>query len=258
MNKPLAAPDTPPASPPLVARTRLKVLSYNVHSCIGTDRKLDPERIAEVIAEVNPDIIGLQELDVGRMRTAGVDQAHTIASLLKMEFHFHPALRVQEEHYGDAILTALPARLIKAGDLRSTGEQRGALWVEVDVGDKKLQVFNTHLGLRGADRLNQIGELLGPSWINHPDAAGKPRILIGDFNSPPITATHKAIARQLTDAQRKTNGRNAATYPSRFPFMKIDHIFVSDGVDAVETTVVSTPLARRASDHLPLLATVDV
>ncbi len=229
-----------------------------MHSCIGTDRKLDPSRIAEVIAGLEPDIIGLQELDVGRSRTGGIDQAQTIASLLKMEFHFHPALRVQEEHYGDAILTALPAQLIKAGDLRSTGEQRGALWVEVEVGMKKLQVFNTHLGLMGGDRISQITELLGPSWIGHAQAMDKPRMLIGDFNSPPITATYKAMASLLVDVQRKTNGRNGATYPSRFPFMKIDHVFVSEDIDPVEAEVISSPLARRASDHLPLLVSVDV
>jgi endonuclease/exonuclease/phosphatase family metal-dependent hydrolase len=237
---------------------RLKILSYNVHSCIGTDRKLDPKRIADVIAAEEPDVIGLQELDVGRSRTGGIDQAHTIASLVEMGFHFHPALNVAEEKYGDAILTGLPARMVKAGDLPSVGEQRGALWVEVEIGDRKVQIVNTHLGLLGGDRMRQVGALLGASWLSHPDCQGKPKILIGDFNAPSITSTYRALARRMTDAVAVVNEKPKATFPSRFPFMRLDHVFVSDEVTPVEARVISTPLTRLASDHLPLLVTVEI
>lgn len=243
---------------PLKTRHRLKILSYNVHSCIGTDRRLDPARVAEVIAALEPDIIGLQELDVGRSRTGGIDQAHTIASLLRMEFHFHAALNVAEERYGDAILTALPARMVKGAGLPSHGEQRGAVWVEIDVGEQKLQVFNTHLGLLGRDRMRQIGEILGPLWAGAPDCQGKPKILIGDFNATPVTATYKAVARQMADAPLVSGGRPKPTFPSRLPLLRIDHVFVSSEVTPIATQVVSTPLSRRASDHLPLLVTVEL
>jgi len=249
-----------PASPaPASAeRRRLKILSYNVHSCIGTDRRLDPARIAEVIAAEEPDIIGLQELDVGRSRTGGIDQAHTIASLVEMGFHFHPALKVAEEKYGDAILTALPARMVKGGELPSTGEQRGAVWVEVEVGGRTVQIFNTHLGLLGGDRMRQVGTLLGASWLNHPDCQGQPKILIGDFNAPHFTATYRALARRMTDAVVAVNNKPKATFPSRFPLLRIDHVFVSEQVTPIEARVVSTPLTRLASDHLPLLVTLEV
>jgi endonuclease/exonuclease/phosphatase family metal-dependent hydrolase len=95
----------------------LRILTYNVHRCLGIDGKLLPARIAEVIASCEPDIVALQELDVGRVRTGGVDQAHAIAHELGMTFHFQPALRVMEERYGDAILTARPSRLVRAGAL---------------------------------------------------------------------------------------------------------------------------------------------
>ncbi|CDN55610.1 Endonuclease/exonuclease/phosphatase family protein [Neorhizobium galegae bv. officinalis bv. officinalis str. HAMBI 1141] len=248
----------PAPAQPLKTRHRLKILSYNVHSCIGTDRRLDPARVAEVISALEPDIIGLQELDVGRNRTGGIDQAHTIASLLRMEFHFHAALNVAEERYGDAILTALPARMVKGAGLSSHGEQRGAVWVEIEVGEHKLQVFNTHLGLLGGDRMRQIGEILGPSWMGAPDCQGKPKILIGDFNATPVTATYKAVARQMADAPLVSGGRPKPTFPSRLPLLRIDHVFVSGEVTPIATQVVSTPLSRRASDHLPLLVTVEL
>ena len=252
-------PTNPASTSPLSAgKRRLKILSYNVHSCIGTDRKLDPARIAEVIAAEEPDVIGLQELDVGRNRTGGIDQAHTIASLVEMGFHFHPALRVSEEKYGDAILTALPSRMVKGDELPSTGEQRGAVWVEVDVDGRKVQIFNTHLGLLGGDRMRQVGALLGASWLSHPDCQGQPKILIGDFNAPSITSTYRALARRMTDAVAAVNKKPKATFPSRFPFMRLDHVFVSGEVTPIEAHAISTPLTRLASDHLPLLVTVDV
>ncbi len=246
----------PPETPPPPGQI-LKILSYNVHSCIGTDRKIDPSRIAHVIAELDPDIIGLQELDVGRRRTRGMDQAHVIASLLKMEFHFHAALHVAEERYGDAILTSLPMRFVKGGMLPSSGEQRGAVWVEVTAGGKHLQVFNTHFGLRRSDRVQQASHLLGPSWIGHPAYENKSKLLIGDLNSIGRSAAYKQIARQFKDVQQAVKSARP-TFPSRYPLMRLDHMFVSDEVEVVDAQVISTPLTRRASDHLPLLAKIRI
>src|SRR5665811_2525358 len=84
----------------------------NVHACRGRDRQWSPQRIADVIASAEPDIVALQELDVGRARSGGADQAEMIALALGMRAQFFPALRVMEELYGDAILTAWPSRLI--------------------------------------------------------------------------------------------------------------------------------------------------
>ncbi len=240
------------------APRRLKLLTYNVHSCIGTDRRLAPERIAEMIAITKPDIIGLQELDVGRRRTGGIDQAHVIAEILKMQHHFHAALDVEEERYGDAILTALPADMVKAGPLPSLGEQRGALWIEVEVGDRRLQVFNTHLGLRRIDRMRQTKVLLGPEWLGHDRLNGHPTVLLGDFNSIPSSPPYKRLAGALTDVRAHIARQLRPTFPSRFPLLRIDHVFVSKDVKIVEAEVIATPLAKLASDHLPLLATIEI
>src|ERR671910_2892610 len=100
---------------PSLRTTVPRILTYNVHRCMGVDGRLSPARIAEVIASCNPDIVALQELDVGRVRTGGVDQAHAIAEELGMQMHFHPAFQVMEEAFGDAILTTRPSKLVKAG-----------------------------------------------------------------------------------------------------------------------------------------------
>ena len=229
---------------------RLRIMTYNVHSCFGTDRKLDPGRIAAVIAEC--------EADVARARSGGVDQAQTIAGHLSMASHFHPALHLEEERYGDALLTALPTRLVKADALPSRGEPRGALWVEVPVDDVTLQVFVTHLGLFGRERVRQAEALIGPGWLGAPMPENARIVLAGDLNAISRAPSYRMLARRLRDAQVDAGGRLAATFPSRLPLLRIDHIFIGEGISAQRTFVHDTPLARRASDHLPLCADLEI
>src|SRR3954449_12467533 len=94
-----------------------RIVTYNVRRCVGNDRRLDVARVADVLARLEPDIVALQELDVGRARTNHVDQANEIAERLDMACHFNAAMRVEKELYGDAILSALPERLIQVGPL---------------------------------------------------------------------------------------------------------------------------------------------
>ncbi|MGQ0657111.1 MAG: endonuclease/exonuclease/phosphatase family protein [Chromatiales bacterium] len=239
----------------------VRIMTYNVHSCRGLDGKVAPERIARVIADYEPDIVALQELDVGRPRTGGVDQAHLIARYLKMDFHFHPALRVAEEQYGDAILTHLPMRLIKADRLpghpsRPGLEPRGALWVAITVDDIDLQVINTHLGLRRTERVAQMRELLDAGWLADP-ACQPPLVLCGDFNGGPLSTVYRLLSADLRDAQKGAKpGRPKNTWFSGYPTRRIDHIFVDPGIEVVGVEVPSTRLVRIASDHLPVIAEI--
>ena len=233
----------------------LRVLTYNVHSCRGRGGAPDPARIAEVIASAEPDIIALQEQDVGRMRTGGVDQAHAIAQHLRMAAHFHPALHVEEEKYGDAILTALPSRLIKAGPLPSLGEPRGAIWVEIEAGGEKIQVVNTHFGLRRRERMIQAETLAGEEWLGSPACSARPAVLAGDFNAVPRSRAYGILAEGLSRQVLTVPAR--ATFPARLPILRLDHVFTNRRARVLNFEVIDTPLARRASDHLPLLATVE-
>ncbi|WP_377292360.1 endonuclease/exonuclease/phosphatase family protein [Rhizobium sp. SG2393] len=237
---------------------RLTIATYNIHSCFGTDRRLDPKRIADTIAETGADIIALQEVDAERLRSGGIDQARVIADQLRMEAHFHPALHVENERYGDALLTAFPTRLVKAAALPARGEARGALWVEVDLGETTLQVIVTHLGLRGSDRMKQVNALLGPDWIGAAERRAGPLLIAGDMNSPPRSAPYRALAGTLTDLPRALKPKPGATFPSRLPFLRIDHIFGSPDIRPVATGVLRSPLARLASDHLPLYVTIEL
>ncbi|QIJ76907.1 EEP domain-containing protein [Methylobacterium sp. NI91] len=252
-------------APNPVASRRLRLVTYNVRHCRGTDGRVAPERVAQVIAALEPDIVALQEVDVGRARTGGLDQAEEIARLVGMFAHFHPALHIEEERYGDALLTHLPSRLKRAdalpGLLQRPGlEPRGALWVEVTAGDVALQVLTTHFGLLGAERIAQAEALLGPDWLGDP-ACRAPTVLLGDFNATGWSRAYRRLSRRLTDARRLTGERRwrgGASFPSRFPLLRIDHVFVSERVAVERIAVVDNALARQASDHLPVLAEIRI
>lgn len=237
------------------------LLTYNVHRCVGTDRNLDVARIAEVIAADQPDIVCLQELDVGRLRTNGVDQASELAARLGMSSRFHPAMRIEEEEYGDAILTRLPEQLVRAGSLPSVSgirglEPRGAVWSQVRSGPHTLNVINTHLGLVPREQRKQAKALAGEDWLG---VCEGPTILAGDFNATSITRPYATLSASLADAQRVLGLKpSVKTFPSAFPAIRIDHIFVSPHIRVKDIRVSSHPLARVASDHLPLIMDFEI
>ena len=239
-----------------------RLLTYNVHRCVGVDRKLDVGRIADVIAEYDPDIVCLQELDVGRARTGGVDQAEAIALRLAMTFHFNAAMKVEAEQYGDAILTRHSERLIRVGALPILrgvpgNEPRGALWASIDLPGGTVNVINTHLGLIPREQRRQADSLVGKDWLGHPDCTGH-TILTGDFNATSITRPYQTLCRRLDDAQRRLGLKpTVKTFPSGFPAIRIDHCFVSPGITIQGVSAPFSPLARMASDHLPLIVDFD-
>lgn len=240
-----------------------RIVTYNVHRCVGTDRRLDVARVAAVLAALRPDIVALQELDVGRRRTNFADQAHEIAERLEMTSHFHAALQVEEERYGDAILTCFPERLVKTGPLPGHPgiralEPRGALWVEVEIDGKPVQIINTHLGLVPREQQIQAAHLAGSSWMDHPDC-GWPAIVLGDFNATATSVVYRTLTSRLQPARRIAKRKSAsATFPSPLPVLKIDHVFVSPGVEVTDIFSPLDPLTKLASDHLPLVMDFEI
>jgi endonuclease/exonuclease/phosphatase family metal-dependent hydrolase len=244
-----------------------RLMTYNVHGCVGVDGRLDVGRIAAVIGQARPDVVALQELDVGRARSGRVDQAHEIATRLGMRFHFNSAFQVEEEQYGDAVLTTLPERLIKVGPLptlpRMRLERRGALWLAVEADGVELQIINTHLGLVPMEQRAQVQCLLGHDWLAHPERRG-PTVMLGDFNATSRYAAYRALTGRLRDIQRGPDGKrirrrkSVRTFPSRAPLLRIDHMFISPEVEVLNVHAPDGPLARVASDHLPLVADIRV
>ncbi len=240
---------------------RVRVMTYNIRHCLGIDGVLSPERTASVIKAARPDIVALQELDIRRRRTRRVDQVRFLADELGMDVHFHPARHVRDERFGNAIFTRLPSRLVHQAALPTPPhlqriEPRSALWVAVDLGGVVLNVVNTHMSLLGRDRVVQARALLGPDWLGHP-ACGDPNpvLLVGDLNASPRSRAYDLLASHLTDCQKlPAVKRPKRTFPSRFPVIRIDHVFARGAIDVVAIDVPRNGAARLASDHLPVIA----
>lgn len=247
----------------------LRIMTYNVHGCGGMDGKISTARIARVIAQYEPDIIALQESYGDRKG----GQARAIAKDLLDVYHFPEGILVEQDDYGNAILCVHPMRLIKAGPLPTLpGRQieiRGALWVAVDFEGVHVNFLNTHLGLFSLERQRQAEALMGPDWLGgdlgrahgivpNPEK-GAPTLLCGDFNAIPSSTVFRTLTSKLQCAQETTEGhRSRNTFPGRYPVSRIDHIFCSADVRTLKVEVPRTHLTRLASDHLPLVAEINL
>src|SRR4051812_39622683 len=205
------------------------------------------------------DVIGLQELDVNRPRSDGVDQAGIIADELGWHRFFHPALRSGHEQYGNAILSRDPMRLRQAKELPSVTtrlcpETRAAIWVEIETPGGPIQVINTHLGLGRRERLMQARLLAGPEWLGKVDAENAV-ILMGDFNSLPGSTPYRLLADKLREVRTLVSpSPRLKTFPTRYPLLAVDHIFVSTKLEVNSVTVVAGSQIKAASDHFPIVA----
>ena len=240
-------------------RSTLRVATYNVHGCVGMDKQRSESRIADVIASLSADIVGLQELDQNRARSGAVDQAAVIAKQLGWHHYFHPAMRRAEELYGDAILSRYPIAVRHAVELPGNApwycrETRGITWAEAETPLGVVHVVNTHFGLGRHERMMQARLLTSADWLGAvtPDM---PVIVLGDFNSVPWSSAYRMIARELHDVRRLVASPfSIRTYPTKFPLLAVDHIFITPALRALSMHVHREPPARVASDHFPLVA----
>lgn len=223
------------------------------------DRQRSETRIAAVIAELAVDVIGLQELDLNRPRSAGVDQTGVIAAELGWYHHFHAAIQLGEEHYGHAILSRYPLSVRRTVCLPGIApffcrETRAAIGMDVAMDFGALHVINTHLGLGRRERLLQAELLTSADWLE-PDGDDLPLVLLGDLNSLPSSRPHRTLSRHLRDVRRLIRPtRSFRTFPTSLPAFAVDHIFVNAALQPLSLNVHRTPLARVASDHFPLVA----
>jgi len=230
---------------------RLAVASYNLHSCVGLDRRCSPARIADVLRELNCDIYALQEVDNQPGEHEESMQLDYLARTMNMTAV--PGLRIVRHtgEYGNAILTRLPIKEVRRHDLSySWCEPRGAIDIEVDVRGQPLRIIATHLGLRRSERRFQWRRLMvalaeGPTEI--------PTVVLGDMNE------WYRGARTLKEAHVAFGEPpSPAGFPSFAPFLALTRIWVRPRVALESIVVHRTELTRKASDHLPLKATLDV
>jgi endonuclease/exonuclease/phosphatase family metal-dependent hydrolase len=239
-------------------------MTYNTHACVGADGQCRPERIADVIRKLTPDVVALQEIDVGRDRSGRLDQAQRIAELTGLSAHFTSARDAEEGRYGNAILTHHPYELRAEGILPvRRGEVRAAQWLRLGLEGGPLDIVNTHLSLHFFERLAQCRALftdephspLGTHAAPFTALSGAldRLILCGDFNAGALSPAYFLLRRRLADVQR-ARGLARATWPARFPLLRLDHVWIGSAIDVENVLVPRDALTRMASDHLPIVA----
>ncbi|MBX3162709.1 MAG: endonuclease/exonuclease/phosphatase family protein [Deltaproteobacteria bacterium] len=226
----------------------LRVMTYNIRHGRGRDGRIDLGRIADVIASFEPDVVALQELDIRRARSAHVDQPEELARRLGMDVRFAPCIVNGREHYGIATLARFPldvARIIvlPRKPHRWRSEPRCALVTRIawPLGST-LDVVNTHLSTVSRERGEQIAAIA--CGLDSDET-----ILLGDFNCTTNATPFRSLCTTLRNATR-----GARSWPARLPMLAIDHILVRGPLDVVHAGAWISPIARRASDHLPVVA----
>lgn len=222
---------------------RLRILTYNVHHCEGTDGEYDYDRIAGIINRLKPDIAALQEIDVKTNRASGIDQAAILAELTGLNYTFGRAIDFDSGQYGLAILSRLEMRDVTNTPLPTQpgSEPRIAIAAHVtpDAGPGRVIIIDTHLCHRNNDvrkmQTMRLNELVRPD-------SPIPVILAGDFNARPTSEPMNVLL--------ESNWIDAVAPQSR-----IDYVLLrkDDPWEIVNVEVIDEPVA---SDHDPVLVTL--
>jgi endonuclease/exonuclease/phosphatase family metal-dependent hydrolase len=226
------------------------VASYNIHRCIGTDGRHDPERVVRVIRQLQADVVGLQEVESKFGPGSDLPHVEYLAEATGMTAVPGPTVWREDALYGNVLLTTRELQNIDYVDLSVNGrEPRGAIQVELDLHGRRVCLVATHLGLTALERNHQVDMLLETL----PPPQDQLFVLLGDFNEwYPFRKLLRSLHRRL--------GKTTAlrTYPSPYPVLPLDRIWIRPQ-EAVKTIRVHrSPLARLASDHLPIKAEIEV
>jgi endonuclease/exonuclease/phosphatase family metal-dependent hydrolase len=234
---------------PATART-LRLATYNVHSCIGVDGRHDPRRTAAVIAELDADVVALQEFSCPADVALETVSPAVLESLDGYACAIGPTLRREANHFGNVLLSRHPIRELARLDLSVTRrEPRGALAATIEVGGTELHVLATHLGLRSGERRTQIDRILRHLAALESTFCA----VLGDFND---WLPGRSVARALEEVLGAPP--KPKSFPGRWPILALDRIWIRPAQALRGIFAHRSPLARHASDHLPVAADLDV
>lgn len=221
----------------------LRVLTWNVHSCIGTDGRLDPERVCRHIAAIAPDLAALQEVDSRRDRRDGFDLLGGCLSWPGRHQAAVRTVRTPDGDYGHMLLSRWPISAWREHDITFGGREPRSMieaTVESDLG--RINVLCLHLGLARRERRQQALTIEALA-----EADNRPTIVMGDFNEP----SGRGAAARILERRFRSAGRHR-TWPSFSPLLPLDRIWFEPSLSLLRAGVHTA--ARRASDHLPLWA----
>lgn len=229
----------------------MKAASYNIHKCKGVDGASRPDRIIDVIGELGADLVALQEVDRRFGTRRGLLDALTIQKATGMKLLVQSDAPHGHGWHGNALLVRGEPLFYRRARLELPGlEPRGAIFAELDLGEGTFRVIAAHLGLLRHSRLGQADALLS-AFLKLPPL---PTILLGDLNE------WRRGRRSALGVLEPTFGVAPAvlSFPSRLPLFPLDRILGWPVGLVRDLRIHDTPLARQASDHLPLVAQVSL
>lgn len=226
----------------------MRVATYNVHGHKGADGKVVSDRTFEVVRHLRADCVALQEF-VNAPAPTGEPLIEQWARLLGMHAAYAPAFERGGEEFGNALLTRWPIAEQHAHDVSLHGyRRRVVLEAFVAAEGVTLQLMSLHLGVSPRERALQAQRLY--ELCSATRAAF--HFLLGDFNE---WSRFSAVSRRLCAYFDAT--RQLPTFPARAPVVGLDRVWVHPRGRISGTRVDTSPAARLASDHLPLVATIE-
>ncbi len=218
----------------------------------GRDRRYRIERIIDVIEIENPDLICLQEVDRHVQRSHFDDQPRMLAEYFKSAAHlYQPNVHLTTGVYGNLVLSRWPFLSKHQLSLRLRAKKpRAQQTAVVDTPEGPLHLVNLHLGLAEQERHWQVGHLLGHHLFRA--AEHLPTVIVGDWNDWRNTLHHAALG-HLGFTQVTAPASRFRTFPAYLPLGALDKMFVRGEITVRHARVVHSWLARRTSDHLPLV-----
>lgn len=227
----------------------VSIATYNVHRWTGVNGRgpTDPARAGFVISELDADVIALQEV----LRPYDTeDPLVALCSALGLHFVYATTRVHKRGEQGNAILSRFPIETCSVLDISySRIEKRGVLAAQFGDSERSLSVIATHLSLVDRTRERQVQSLL-----QHPELNTGPSVLLGDMNA---WRKCKATRRLDDEFSRHHNHKWPASFPAPRPVLALDRIY-SMNAEVKEVYAHSTPSSRRASDHLPIVARVQI
>ncbi len=229
----------------------VKVATYNIHKCVGTDRKRNPQRVLDVLREVDADIIALQEAD----KRFGARDSCIPAVLIASETSWqHVPLGIRQNGlgwHGNAILVRKGTEIKTAAALNIPMlEPRGAVSAELVIGGRHIRVIGVHLDLSGLWRRRQVRWLL--SYLDS-DPRHLPTVIMGDFNQ---WSDRGALSEFAFHHHRII--KTPKSFHSARPMAQLDRIIISHDIEVTNCGAHTTPLSQKASDHLPVWAALTI
>ena len=234
----------------------LTIVTYNINHGEGIDGLYSSIRIARTLEQYEPDLVALQEVDMGTNRVNQDLQVEIIAKHLEMFYLFGKTVNYIGGEYGNAILSKYPIISSQNSDIspHNAPEKRRLLRATIDLGFKTLKFYSTKFGIMDDEIIynsQRIGKFIKRMEPNDPVIFG------GDFGVKPYSLLLKDLMYSMIDLGTRFNNQST-TYPTMLMSRRLDYILINKYVEPVEYLIPLDSLSTISSDHLPIVAKVRI